>query len=340
AGLIMLGGFHSFGPGGYANTPLASVLPVEMTRLERQNLGEPLREDLHLRGPLPMVPSNLGLSHVALMLADKREENKALWAKLPPLEGANRFGGLAPGAVVLADDGRGHPLLVDHNFGDGRVLAFAGDSTWRWWLHDFAAVHKRFWRQIVLWLAKKDETTESNVWVRLEKRRFAPAELIEFTAGARSPQGEPVADAQFDVQVVLPDGTRRQLRPVRQGEQVIGSLRDAQTPGDYAIEVTATHGGEALGSARARLLVYQQDLELDNAAADSAALESLAAMTGGQSLAPEQLPELIQRLAKRTQDLDVQQETKTTPWDKWPFFLALVGLLGAEWYLRKRWGLV
>ena len=30
AGLIMLGGVYSFGPGGYANTPLANVLPVTM----------------------------------------------------------------------------------------------------------------------------------------------------------------------------------------------------------------------------------------------------------------------------------------------------------------------
>jgi uncharacterized membrane protein len=340
AGLIMLGGFHSFGPGGYAGTPLANVLPVVTDRLERQSLDEPPRADLHLRGPLHMAPTNLGLAHFAMMLADKREENKSLWAQLPPLEGANRFRGLAAGAVVLADDGNGNPLLVAHNYGDGRVLAFAGDSTWHWWMHGFQAAHKRFWRQAVLWLAKKDQSTEGNVWVKVEKRRFAPAEVIEFSAGARSGHGEPVADADYDVQVLLPDGTRRQLRPVRQGEQIAGSLRDTLTPGDYAIEVKATHRGAALGSARARLLVYQQDLELDSAAADSAALESLAAMTGGQSVAPEQLPELIDRLAKQTQNLDVQQETKTTFWDKWLFFLTLVGLLGGEWYLRKRWGFV
>ena len=51
------------------------------------------------------------------------------------------------------------------------------------------------------------------------------------------------------------------------------------------------------------------------------AMESLAAMTGGQALAPEQLPELIQQLAQQTQHLEVQQETKKTFWDKWPFFL-------------------
>ena len=95
-----------------------------------------------------------------------------------------------------------------------------------------------------------------------------------------------------------------------------------------------------MGNARARFLVFQQDLELDNASADAPTMESLAAMTGGQSLAPEQLPELIQRLIVDSRHLDVRQETKKTFWDTWPFFLAIVGLLGLEWYLRKRWGLV
>ncbi|MEM9659667.1 MAG: hypothetical protein AAF961_15005, partial [Planctomycetota bacterium] len=35
-GLGMLGGFHSFGPGGYRGSPIADVLPIELRRLERQ----------------------------------------------------------------------------------------------------------------------------------------------------------------------------------------------------------------------------------------------------------------------------------------------------------------
>ena len=69
-------------------------------------------------------------------------------------------------------------------------------------------------------------------------------------------------------------------------------------------------------------------------------LESLAAMTGGQSLGPEQLPELVKRLTQETQHLEVQQETKKTFWDTWTFSLTLVALLAMEWYLRKRWGIV
>ncbi len=340
AGLIMLGGFHSFGPGRYSETPLADVLPVAMDRLDRQNFDEPIRSDLHWPGPLHMRPTDLGLRHFVLMLSGSPQENAALWSKLPPLEGANKFLQLAHGAVVLADAGPDKPLLVAHNFGAGRVLALAGDSTWRWWMRGFEAAHKRFWRQIVLWLARKDQAMEGNVWVKMEKRRFAPTEHVEFTAGAQSPNGEWIKDADYKAKVVSPDRTPHDLALVHQGDQMVGSFRQTQAAGDYAIEVTATEKDQLLGTARARFTVFAQDLELDNASADATVMESLAAMTDGRAVASEQLPDLIQRLARQTQNLEVPQKTATTFWDKWSFFLALVGLLTVEWYLRKRWGLV
>ena len=51
AGLIMLGGFQTFGPGGYDDTPLAKVLPVGMDRLERQQPDEPVRHRSALARP-------------------------------------------------------------------------------------------------------------------------------------------------------------------------------------------------------------------------------------------------------------------------------------------------
>ena len=51
-GLIMLGGYHSFGPGGFRESPLADVLPMDIGPAQRQAFGEPLREDVQLQGPL------------------------------------------------------------------------------------------------------------------------------------------------------------------------------------------------------------------------------------------------------------------------------------------------
>jgi hypothetical protein len=44
---------------------------------------------------------------------------------------------------------------------------------------------------------------------------------------------------------------------------------ETQQAGDYTVVVSATRAGEELGTAKARFLVYEQDLELDNAAADA-----------------------------------------------------------------------
>ncbi len=340
AGLIMLGGLQSFGAGGYAETPLADVLPVEMDRLERQPLDGPIRSDLHLPGPLRIEPTQQGLRHFVLLLAAPGSENASAWASLPRLRGANRLRDPKPGAVVLAATEQQHPLLVSQVYGDGRVLAFAADSTWQWWMQGFENAHRRFWRQIVLWLARKDDLADGDVWVRLAKRRYSPTERVEFTVGARSPEGEPLHDAEFSVEVVPPEGSGQPVTLIRQEGESTGTFRETQRAGDYTVRVSASHGGDTLGSAEARFLVHKQDLELDNPAADVSTMESLAASTGGETLAPEQLPRLLERLTEDTETVEIVTEARQTFWDSWPFFLCLVTLMGVEWFLRKRWGLV
>ena len=54
----MIGGYHSFGPGGYGGTPVADVVPVTFERFEQQGLGATaeVQRAFHLQGQIPMVP--------------------------------------------------------------------------------------------------------------------------------------------------------------------------------------------------------------------------------------------------------------------------------------------
>ena len=363
AGLMMLGGYHSFGPGGFRETPLVDVLPVNIGPAQRQMFGEPVREDVHLPGPVRMRPAApLGTRHPIMQLEGSgfrvqgSETNSELnpeprtlnpWALLPPLDGANRIGRneLKPNAQVLAeaDDPQRHPLLVAGQSGDGRVLAFAGDSTWRWQMAGFGETHRRFWRQCVLWLAKKDEQTEGRVWLRLANRRVMRGMRVDFAVGAEDAQGALIPSAEFDVTVHPPDGRAEQVRPIKSGEEWAAVFRETAKPGDYRITVTAKQGDDVLGTAEARFLVPDQDLELDRPAAEPSLMAQLAEMTkpaGGAALAAEELPDLLKRLAEKPPELKEEVIAKVTYWDRWPFFLFFVGLLGVEWFLRKRWGLV
>jgi len=357
AGLIMLGGFHSFWAGGYQKTVLADVLPMEVRavdQLERQDFDAPVREDLHLK-PVP-VPNGVGPNKTGVvMLPDRRfgyeppmrlaspDQNRAAWEKLPPLDGANKLEALKPAARPLADTPDGKALLVAAEPGSGRVLAFAGDSTWRWFMQGFEREHKRFWRQVILWLAKKDDTDDQKVWLKLAKRHFPPGALIDFSAGARTIEGESIEGAVFTATLVAADGTKRPLPLTRQAGQYVGQLRDVIEPGDYSITVSASKDGALIGETKARFLVFEQDLEMENAAARPELMASLAKITadsGGEAVAPEQLPELLKRIKQEPRDREVATETKYTPWDSPLFFLIVVGLLCVEWYLRKRWGWV
>ncbi|MEX0676175.1 MAG: glutamine amidotransferase [Pirellulales bacterium] len=341
AGLVMLGGFHTFGPGGYADTPLVGLVPVEMDARERQRPGDPIRSDVQLAGPIKVQPTEpVGRRHYLMALGENAE---ATWARLPPLEGANRLGRPKPAAQVLAETSEGRPLLVVQEAG-GRVMAFAGDTTWHWWMEGFAPEHKRFWRQVILWSARKDELSDGTVWIKLAERRFSRGQRVAFEAGARSPEGESLAEARFTAVVTLPDGSTQKVNLVRQGDRVAGSFDEAQAAGDYAIAVTAEgQEGAALGSAGSRFLVFEQDLELDNAVADPTLLASLSAITkqaGGQSFAPEELSQLLGRIQQQPKEMEIETQVKLTPWDTWPFFGLFIVLISVEWYLRKKWGLV
>jgi uncharacterized membrane protein len=371
-GLAMLGGYHSFGPGGFRDTPLDEVLPIIMGPAQRQSFGETVRKDVHLAGPVRMRPAApLGLRHPIMQLgkgdelgkgdgsrfrppnvADDENQSKTTpvpfsWTELPPLDGANLFDRreLKRNANVLAeaDDAQRHPLLVVGQAGDGRTLAFAGDSTWRWPMLGFADAHRRFWRQCVLWLAKKDEQTEGRVWIRLAGRRVMRGSRVDFHVGAESAQGEPLDTAQFEVAVTTPEDRKVEVRPAKSGDEWAATFRETAKPGDYQITVTAKDGDAVIGTAEARFLVPDQDLELDRPAAEPSLMAQLAEMTkpaGGAALAAEELPDLLKRLAEKPPELKEEVIAKVTYWDTWPFLLVFVGLLGVEWFLRKRWGFV
>ncbi len=346
AGLLTLGGFHSYWSGGYLASPLAPLLPLREdaghSRLRRQAFDEPLRPDLHLPGPIKLTPSARfgGVPFAQLAPAEK---NAAAWAALPPLEGANNLFELKDNAQVVLESDKGNPMLVANTLKVGRVLSFAGDTTWHWYMQGHDTDHKRFWRQVILWLARKDDADQSDVWIKLDKRRFSLGERVDFLAGVKTSQGAPIADATFDVQVELPDGSRRPLKLAKQGDAMTGNFLETKTLGDYTVVVTARQGTATLGVRRSRFLTFDQDLELEDPAARPALMSALAKVTetaGGKAVPPEQLIDLLKDFQKHPPEMLVQRENKYTPWDTWPFLLAFTALLTIEWFLRKKWGLV
>jgi len=341
AGIGLLGGFHAFEAGGWASSALGPLVPFEPDRLGRQRFDEPVRPGLHREGLLRMAPDSRFGGVSILRLGADEAASSAAWQRMPPLAGANKLGRLVPSAKPLAVTADGAPLLVAREYGIGRVLAFAADSTWRWVMQGAGDEHRRFWRQLVLWLARKDDTESDAVWLRLAQRRLPPGAPLEFDTGVTGTDGELRTDAVFEATVISPTGQSRPVRVVAAGDGFSGTVAECIEPGDWKLVVRARVPGAADPRERsARFTVFRQDLELANPRANPLLMRQLAEATIGGVRLPEEVPGIFEELASRPAVFESREQWSFAPWNTPPTLLVMAALLIGEWYLRKRWGLV
>ncbi len=335
AGLMMLGGRSSFGPGGWAQTSLTRVLPVDI---------HPGDGQLEPDGGIKFVPNLNGPENFLFQVGADRPDTVRIWQALPPLRGTNQFGSPKAGAFILAQSpGRpAEPLMVGISPGSGRVLAFGGE-TWVWarWSELGLKAHRKFWRQIIFWLSHKEDQGDEKVRLTLERRRLSVGQKLEIKASARDSKNVPLPDVSYETRVTR-EGGATPPEPVQlfnEGDDARGQYLVLGQPGEYKVTVKAFRGGKEIGQDSARFLAYQDDREMENPAADLRLLREIATTTEGKFLPPEELKDYLKKLSGKIYTEYVAQ-TEHKVWDNWPFFLIFTALLTLEWWLRKRNGWV
>jgi uncharacterized membrane protein len=345
-GLLMTGGEESLG-GDWQRTAIADAMPVRMGTIRQ------------VEGQVQMQPTEAGLRHYVLRLTDgaDRKDNEAVWHRLPRLNGYTRLDQPKAGAVTLAETASDHaPLMVAQNYGKGRTMALAVDTTWLWTGLGFptttegAEKHAKFWKQLVIYLAQQ-ENQGGSVWVRPDARRLPAGSQFGFTVGLRGKSGLDLPEGEFDVRVEGPGGLKEPIAVTRERDGSRGVFWKTDKPGEYKIVVNGrgkdTDGSAITGEASARVLIYQDDTETLRQAADHDFLTKLAAAGGGKFHRADELPRFLESLATRSPAAGRQ---KAVYWPDWraarttgflpALFVAFVAVLGFEWGLRRYWGMV
>ena len=335
AGLMMLGGRDSFGAGGWGATEIARLLPVEI---------HPGDGQIEPEGGLKVIPNVSALDSYIMQLAPNKADSKKIWDDLPPIRGANRFGKASASATVLAQGSNREPLLVGMDIGRGRSLVFGGE-TWFWAraTEEGRLAHRKFWRQAVLWLSHKENQGENQVKITLDRRRVSLGQKLDIAVTARDAKDEPLTDVTFETTVTREGGTDpaqpERVEVFNQGSDARGSYYPTSSSGDYRVTVVAKKKGQEIGRDSSRFLVYEDDRELENPAADLALLRQMSEMTGGVSIPPEELAKHIKSM-KTDEFTEYTSQVEHRVWDNWPFLLIFVTVLLLEWFLRKRHGWV
>ena len=123
---------------------------------------------------------------------------------MPPILGTNRFGEPKKGAEILAQTGgpNPEPLMLAWRSKGGRVIAYGGD-TWVWARasEEGRLAHRKFWRQVIFWLSHKENESENQVKLNLDRRRISVGEKVELTVTARDAKGSPLTGVTYETKV-------------------------------------------------------------------------------------------------------------------------------------------
>ena len=297
--------------------------------------------------PASMVLTTAGLQHPVLELPVTEPE---LLPSLPPLFYNESRWQTSPDASVLATTQvRGidlkDPLLVVRRRSGHRSAAFLGAGTWRWQnlpagLEEAAP----FWPALFSNLLQWTSTPANDRRVRVQPTRevFAGGEAVSFTGQVYNESLDPVENASVNLHLEAPDGARYpyNMKAVGNGRYTleIGSLPE----GTYSYTATATQEGDTLGSDQGSFAIGQLSLEFQETRANVGLMRQIAQRSGGSFFLPDSLNRLSQQLAQAgTFEASYREETtETRLWHLYGLLGVIMVLLTAEWFFRKRSGMV
>jgi len=364
-GLLVMAGSAS-GPGGgpIPFAPPADLAPLLPVRIEGWRW---------LPGPFFIgVPAAVGghplLAGVSRTTAGPGEVGAAVGlASLPPVAQVARVA-VAAGAEVLltgqvrtgAPAGEPSPMLAVTGRGQGRVAWFGGRHLWElaFWessrrpaaapAAEVGHAGRRLARNLLVWTAAGLE--ESGLVFTGRQTFFQEGEPVRLGAQWRDMRGHPVSDRQLSLILrggqTAADSLRERTYALRMSGSRPG-LAEVElpplAPGRYTVQLIGDGDPPVLGREE-NLIVADHSIEMTQVRMDRRRLTQLAARGGGQFYdagSPGDLRALVDDLLNVAWQGDrVESRNRMDFRSGWPLLVLIAVLLGVEWYLRRRHGLL
>ena len=359
--VIFLPSRNTLGVNGFGNTELAPLLPIDIPtrgcRVEDTEFTVQLTQSGAFHPMLQLHETQMAVSSQAQAGSGLTTDN--FLSNMPAVP--RFFSGfrLRGGATTLMDNGKGMPILVLQRAGLGKSLLIAAEGFYNWQFgvktfkdKRYHAIYPRFWAQVLRWMATN--TDDKNVYLTTDASTYAIGDTVKVTAYLYSETYQPQAGATVEIEVVPPDGDPFQVKSSRSSVVDSQSGGETATPdpsfdshftaqfvllqkGKYRIRATGKSGNLKLGEDQIDVYAHPQLAELENPQLNEALLKQLAAQTGGayfRMADAESVPENISNVQNPI-FVDAERELWAHPL----VLIAVVGLLGTEWFLRKRVGL-
>lgn len=335
-GLIVVAGSMHL-PISYRTSPLWELFPLDCRDAEAPNWRTPISQGTK------WVLSDLGRQSPITLLGESAGQSETLWQNLPEYFWHLRGVRLKPGAFALAEhptettpDGAPLPLVAIHQIGRGRVLFHATDDTWRWRDRVGDLYFARYWLQAIRFLASA-RLRGGGVELTTDRSRYELGEPIQIEARV---DGVSPQEGGDKLEVVVERNDERTRVPLARNplspDKWTGVFRPTRD-GKYHAWIRLPQG--AGDQASVDFAVDKPQLETQRLQTDLAGLRRAAQLSGGKLYTLADVDRLADDLPRgRTTTIEAQSPHPL--WNQWYSLVLFVGVLTAEWALRKRLGLV
>ena len=357
--VIFLPSRNMLGVNGLGNTELAQLLPIDIPKNGCRIEDTEFTVQLTQSGAFhPMLQLDDTQSTQTGQTAGLDGNDLSLWRNMPAL--SRSFSGfrLRGGATALMENGKGMPILILQRAGLGKSLMIAAEGFWNWGFGvktfkatRYHAIYPRFWAQVLRWMATN--TDDKNVYLTTDASTYAIGDTMKVTAYLYSETYQPQAGATVQIEVVPPDGAPFQLQINAATESTNEMLSQPDTianmsnlytaqfvllqNGKYRIRATGRSGTLKLGEDQIDIYAHPQLAELENPQLNEDLLKQLAGQTDGAYFTMADAESLPENIANVQNPIFVDAEREL--WAHPLIFITVLGLLGTEWFLRKRIGL-
>ena len=348
--VIFLSSRRTLGVNGFRNTTLAHLLPIEIPRNGCRVADTEFTAQLTPAGTFhPMLQLDNFRSASVSPTAGLARESGSIWQNLPALSRSFNGFRLRAGATALMENNKGTPILVLQRSGLGKSLLLAAEGLWHW---DFGvssfkdtryqAVYPRFWAQVLRWMST--DTDEKSIYLTTDAAAYTIGDTVRVTAYLYSATYQSQVGASVEMEVIPPEGAQFQ----QQMHTTLGDIASdtdnrytaqfvLRQKGRYRIRATGSRGSLKLGADQIDIYAHPQLAELENIQLNEALLKQLAAQTGGVYFTLAEAESVHENIADVQNPVFVDAEREL--WSHPLVLITVVGLLGTEWFLRKRVGL-
>ncbi len=260
--------------------------------------------------------------------------------RLPALDQASVTLGEKPLAIVLANAAQedGPVLIAYQRYGQGKALSLNASGLWRWSFRETGqeeseAAYQRFWVSLMQWLLGGGQFLPgADVALTSARRYYSSEQPMQFLISTRN-----LDRAIYQPRLLISGPTKSlEVEPRARGDSFVAEAGPF-APGAYRVSLKNNVGKPA--DLSQMIEVVSASVENRESSADPVTMRKVAEISGGAVVNAGDIPRMAQVVQRREAARELAHRQRPV-WDRWWVLAGMVGLLGAEWWLRRREGLL